>query len=122
MSCAVIRSVSPDLRTLPSSTASTPSFPPISWTVIRFPFRANTEVRAGTFSPLTLASALISSSVIPSLKYSFSGSSLMLTKGRMAMEAGVDGVPPRPAIPLRPRLHSRKPAAIAARATTPAAA
>src|SRR2546428_7764952 len=72
MSCAVIRSVSPDLRTLPSTTASTPSSSPISCTVIFFPFSANTEVRAGTFSPFTLTSALISSSVMPSLKYSFS--------------------------------------------------
>ena len=68
MSCAVIRSVSPDLRTLPSSTVSTPSVLPISCTLIGFPFSANTDVRAGTFSPCTFASALISSSVMPSLK------------------------------------------------------
>ena len=86
-SCTLIRRRFPALRTLPSSTVLTPSFWPISSTTIVFPFNAKTVVRAGTFSPCTFARALISSSVILSLKYSLSGSELMLTKGRMAIEA-----------------------------------
>ena len=41
--------------------------------------------------PGTLASALMISSVIPSLKYSFSGSALMLVSGRTAIAFSVDG-------------------------------
>ena len=39
-----------------------------------------------TFKPSTVVRALIISSVMPSLKYSFSGSALILTKGRTAMD------------------------------------
>ena len=39
-----------------------------------------------TFKPFTVVRALIISSVMPSLKYSFSGSALILTKGRTAMD------------------------------------
>ena len=53
------------------------------------------EVRAATRSPGTRASALESSSVIPSLKYSFSRSGVRLTKGRTAI-AGVEPVRHRP--------------------------
>jgi len=38
-----------------------------------------------------LVIVLISSSVRPSLKYSFSGSELMFTNGRTAIEAGPEG-------------------------------
>jgi hypothetical protein len=47
---------------------------------------AKEDVRAMTFKPFTVVRALIISSVIPSLKYSFSGSALILTKGRTAMD------------------------------------
>jgi hypothetical protein len=47
--------------------------------------RANTEVREATWRPSTLLSAVINSSVIPSLKYSFSGSALAFTKGNTAI-------------------------------------
>ncbi len=50
-----------------------------------FPLSAKTEVREATRSPSTLARASISSSVIPSLRYSLSGSGLAFTKGRTAM-------------------------------------
>ena len=45
------------------------------------------DVRAATFSPSMLASALSSSSAMPSPKYSCSGSPLMLTKGSTAIES-----------------------------------
>src|SRR5438477_12708163 len=51
-----------------------------------FPLKAKQDVRPGTRSPGTLASALISSSVIPSLKYSSCLSALMLTNGSTAMD------------------------------------
>ncbi len=86
VSCAVIRSRVPAFRTVPSSTAETLSIAPMVRTSSRRPLNANTEVRDATTRPSTLASALISSSVIPSLKYSFSGSALALTKGRTAID------------------------------------
>ena len=46
---------------------------------------AKEEVRAATRSPFTWVSALMISSAMPSLKYSFSFSALRLTKGRTAM-------------------------------------
>ena len=51
------------------------------------------EVRDATWMPGTFARALMISSVIPSLKYSFSGSALMLASGRtaMALRAGEPG-------------------------------
>ncbi|WP_323757095.1 hypothetical protein [Roseivirga sp.] len=39
-----------------------------------------------TFKPFTVVRALIISSVMPSLKYSFSGSALIFTKGRTTMD------------------------------------
>ncbi len=50
-----------------------------------FPFSANADVRDATRSPATRVSASMSSSVMPSLRYSFSGSGLALTNGRTAM-------------------------------------
>ena len=47
---------------------------------------ANDEVREATCKPGTLASALMISSVIPSLKYSFSGSALMLASGSTTID------------------------------------
>src|SRR5437667_10820323 len=48
------------------------------------PLKAKQEVRPGTRNPGTLASTLINSSVIPSLKYSSFLSALMFTNGRTA--------------------------------------
>src|SRR2546421_10551472 len=50
------------------------------------PLKAKQDVRPGTRSPGTLASALISSSVIPSLKYSSFLSALMFTNGSTATD------------------------------------
>ena len=75
----------PTLRTLPSSTELTPSFSPICRTSTSLPLKAKEEVREATWMPGTLARALMISSVMPSLKYSFSGSALMLASGRTAM-------------------------------------
>ena len=86
MSCAVIRTRLPARRTLPSSTALT--------------FELLADRRGGRRglalererrrarrdrSPGTCASALMISSVIPSLKYSFSGSALMFANGSTAI-------------------------------------
>jgi len=93
MSCAVIRTRFPTLRTLPSSTELTPSFSPISRMSTSFPLKVKEEVREATWMPGTLASALMISSVMPSLKYSFSGSALRLASGStaMALRAGEAG-------------------------------
>src|SRR5713226_4894432 len=56
------------------------------------PLNAKAEVRELTRIPSTLARALISSSVIPSEKYSFSRSLLMLTNGSTATE-GAEAAP-----------------------------
>jgi len=50
------------------------------------PLKANADVRDATCRPDTLDSAVIRSSVMPSLKYSFSLSELMLTKGKTATD------------------------------------
>src|SRR5262249_27786966 len=55
------------------------------------PLKANEEVRAGTRSPLTWDKAVHKSSVIPSLKYSFSLSGLMFTNGKTATPADGGG-------------------------------
>ena len=86
----------PALRTLPSRTALTPSFLPISRTSLFFPLKAKDDVLAVTWRPSTRVSALMSSSEMPSLKNSFSGSALMLTKGSTAMV--LSGGPVRAAI------------------------
>ena len=69
----------PRARTRQSSSA------PIARTSCGLPLSANTDVRDATRRPSTLASASISSSVMPSLRYSFSGSGLALTNGSTAM-------------------------------------
>ena len=50
-----------------------------------------TEPRPTTRSPFTCPKVSISSSVNPSLKYSFWGSALTLAKGRTATDGGVSG-------------------------------
>ena len=49
------------------------------------PLKAKEEVRDVTFNPSTFVKAFKISSVIPSLKYSLSGSLLMFTNGKTAM-------------------------------------
>src|SRR5262245_49306070 len=93
MSCAVMRTRLPALATLPSRTAPTLSCEPIVRTSSFLPLKANDEVRAATRRPDTLDSAVIKSSEMPSLKYSFSLSELMLTKGNTATDFFCGGDP-----------------------------
>ena len=80
-----MRRLSPERRSVPSRTSEASRSAPIARTSCAFPLSANTDVRDATRSPSTFASALISSSVIPSLRYSLSGSGLALTNGRTAI-------------------------------------
>jgi hypothetical protein len=86
MSCAVMRTWLPALATLPSSTAPTCSCAPILSMSSFLPLKANDEERAATCRPDTLDRAVIRSSVMPSLKYSFSLSELMFTNGNTATD------------------------------------
>jgi len=88
-----MRSRFPALRTLPSSTVDTLSRTATSAIGIDFPLKANDELRDDTCKPGTCTSALMISSVIPSLKYSLSGSAAMVTKGSTAIDfsAGAAG-------------------------------
>ena len=86
-----MRRRSPALRTVPSSTTETPSSAPTARTSSGLPLRANTEVRDETRRPEILASASISSSVIPSLRYSLSVSGLAFTNGSTAMDRVIVG-------------------------------
>src|SRR5437867_3037555 len=81
-----MRSRSPDLRTVPSSTTEVPSSAPTARTSSDFAFNAKADVRDETRSPEIFARASISSSVMPSLKYSFSGSGLALMNGSTAID------------------------------------
>src|SRR5213082_2345578 len=45
VSRAAIRTLLPDLRTLPSTRCATPSFSPISWAVAFLPLKENADVR-----------------------------------------------------------------------------
>ena len=78
------------------------------------PLNANADVRETTRRPGTLASALISSSVMPSAKYSFSGSGLRLANGSTAIDrsARLDettsvGAPGTSARPRSPAVENR---------------
>ena len=84
-----MRNVSPDLRTLPSSTFATLSLRAISAMSTSLPLNENDEVRAMTRSSGTCARRLSSSSEMPSAKYSCSLSALMFTKGSTAIERSV---------------------------------
>ena len=72
MSCAVIRTRLPSLRTLPSRRWSTPSFSAITRRSSFFPLNWNDEVRPMTRSCGIFASTSRSSSESPSEKYSWS--------------------------------------------------
>src|SRR5580658_5203211 len=86
MSCAVMRTVWPERRTLPSRTAPTLSLWAIVPRSMSFPWKEKADVRAATCSPLISARELRSSSVRPSEKYSCSLSPLMLMNGSTATE------------------------------------
>ena len=89
-----MRTRPPALRTLPSRTVETPSRSAIARMSSRRSLKRNDEVRAATRRPGTCASALISSSVIPSLKYSFPASELTLRNGSTATETGTRAASP----------------------------
>src|SRR5437899_11059278 len=76
------------VRTEPSSTVAALSALPIVRTSSIFPLYRNTEVRATTSKDFVFASALINSSVNPSLKSSAVLPGASLTKGKTATEAG----------------------------------
>src|SRR6185436_8908088 len=76
----------PDFLTLPSSIVLTCRASPISSTLTLLPLNENEDVRAATFKSSIFVSAFRSSSASPSQKNSFSGSALMLTNGRTAIE------------------------------------
>src|SRR6516164_9820328 len=83
-----MRTVFPERRTLPSSTAPTFS---LCATVVMSgcsPWKENDDVRAATCSSLMRARELRISSVSPSEKYSCSLSPLMFTNGSTAIECG----------------------------------
>ena len=84
-----MRTRSSERRTLPSSTAVTPSERPISRTSAARPLNWKDEVREATCNPRTQHSALMISSAMPSQKYSWSRAALMSAKGRIA----TDGFP-----------------------------
>jgi hypothetical protein len=68
ISCAVIRTRSPERNTLPSTTASTFSSAAICANGLRTPLYVITEVREITRNALICPRLLINSSVIPSAK------------------------------------------------------
>ena len=91
----------PDLRTLPSSTVATLSLAPTSAMSIPFSRNRKDDERAATWRPSNCVSALMISSVMPSLKYSLSGSALMLANGSTAIDfapavSSLDGDAVRP--------------------------
>ena len=86
MSCATIRTRSPARRTLPLSSVPTSSRAAISCSPCSPSLNDITEAREITLSVRTFESWAITSSVIPSAKYSFSGSALRLRKGSTATD------------------------------------
>ena len=78
----MIRNRSPALRTLPSSTDRHAEQRADGADVLAPALEREDRGAGGDLQPLDLASALISSSVIPSLTYSLSGSGLALTNGQ----------------------------------------
>ena len=81
-----MRTCSPDLRTLPSSTVPTLSARPDRLQVDCLALERERRGARRDLSVLMRARARISSSAIPSEKYSCSGSLLMLTNGSTAIE------------------------------------
>ena len=93
MSCATMRTRSPARRTLPSSSAVAPSVAPISRRLCVRCLNGMTELREITLSARIFERCAMTSSVMPSAKYSFSGSALRLRKGSTAtaVARGRDG-------------------------------
>src|SRR5215472_15029500 len=85
ISCAVIRTLPPALRTLPSTTWLTLSWRATCGTSTCLPLNMKAVLRAATQSADTLDRSVMMSSLIPSEKYSCSGSPLMLANGRPAL-------------------------------------
>ncbi len=81
-----MRTLAPAFRTLPSTTYWAPSFRPTSVTSGDCPLNAKDELRAMTETSRKWASAVMMSSVMPSEKYSCSGSPDMFTNGSTAIE------------------------------------
>jgi hypothetical protein len=86
ISWATIRTRSPTRLTLPSSRVAAERRAPISRRLRSRFLNIITEVREITLSERILESWAMTSSVMPSAKYSFSGSPLRLRNGRTATE------------------------------------
>ncbi len=86
ISWAVTRMRSSDFCTLPSKTYFTPKSSLTCWTFMDFPLYVNVEFRAMTNISGIMDNAVMMFSLIPSARYSWSGSLLILTKGSTAME------------------------------------
>jgi hypothetical protein len=84
--CTTIRTRWPARRTLPSRIAPTPSSCAMAVIFLVVFLYCIEEVREMTLSALILDSWAMMSSVIPSLKYSFSGSVLMFSNGSTATD------------------------------------
>jgi len=82
----VIRTRAPTRRTEPSITPCTPSSRPISRSGFLASLYCITEVRDITFSDPIFDRSVISSSVMPSAKYSCSGSPERFASGNTASE------------------------------------
>ncbi len=125
MSCAVILTLSPARSTDPSTTPSTSRALAISFRDFLDPLKGMTEVREITRRERIEARSVISSSVIPSAKYSWVASPERLASGRTAREE-IRGRSPAtgPSPPAIPFWMSpvRRASATASAATTAAAA
>ena len=86
ISCATIRTLLSAFRTVPSSIISTPSSSPITGMLLSLSLYWMVDVLDLTLRSAIFARLYRMSSVIPSLKYSCSGSSLNDLKGRTAIE------------------------------------
>src|SRR5258708_4468176 len=92
ISCAVIRTLSPERATEPSTTASTLRARAISARGFRVFLYCIADVREITRSDLIFARLVVSSSVMPSAKYSWLGSPERFSNGSTAKERM--GLPP----------------------------
>ncbi len=104
MSCAVTRTREPLRCTEPSSTASTFSSRPISASLFFVPLYAIAEVREITRSDRICASCVMSSSVMPSAKYSCSASPEKFASGRTAIDWMPPAAPPGSSLRIVPAL------------------
>src|SRR5258708_39725335 len=86
ISCAVIRTLSPERATEPSTTASTLRARAISARGFRVFLYCIADVREITRSDLIFARLVVSSSVMPSAKYSWLGSPERFSNGSTAKE------------------------------------